>query len=200
MRARIVGDVAENDSRAVYVSNTKTRPSTSRDSSGVPPRAVRVCVESPTETAIARAIGTRARDDAMAKVPARLRSVTYTLSPMRTGVMHGLFKDWAAGMAKRVKENAVDAGVFCALPLGATVWCARDDGDARASDDAIDAPRDDAGETRERTRGGGGFDARGTADRGVGSRRRRTRVASDATRRGARGEASTGGCDARTRD
>ena len=163
-------------------------------------RAVRVCVESPTETAIARAIGTRARDDAMAKVPARLRSVTYTLSPMRTGVMHGLFKDWAAGMAKRVKENAVDAGVFCALPLGATVWCARDDGDARASDDAIDAPRDDAGETRERTRGGGGFDARGTADRGVGSRRRRTRVASDATRRGARGEASTGGCDARTRD
>ena len=59
----------------------------------------------------------------MAKVPARLRSVTYSLSPMRTGVMHGLFKDWAAGMAKRVKENAVDAGVFCALPLGATVWC-----------------------------------------------------------------------------
>ena len=129
---RIVGDVAENDKWAVYVSNTKTRPSTSRDSSGVPARAVRVCVESPTETAIARAIGTRARDDAMAKVPARLRSVTYTLSPMRTGVMHGLFKDWAAGMAKRVKENAVDAGVFCALPLGATVWCARDDGDARA--------------------------------------------------------------------
>ena len=144
-----------------------------------------MCVESPTETAIARAIGTRARDDAMAKVPARLRSVTYTLSPMRTGVMHGLFKDWAAGMAKRVKENAVDAGVFCALPLGATVWCARDDGDARASDDAIDAPRDDAGETRERTRGGGRFDARGIG----GSRRRvagarRTRGASDATRRG----------------
>ena len=59
----------------------------------------------------------------MAKVPARLRSVTYSLSPMRTGVMHGLFKDWASGMATRVKENAVDAGVFCALPLGATVWC-----------------------------------------------------------------------------
>ncbi|ABO98909.1 predicted protein [Ostreococcus lucimarinus CCE9901] len=60
----------------------------------------------------------------MAKVPARLRSVTYSLSPMRTGVMHGLFKDWASGMATRVKENAVDAGVFCALPLGATVWYA----------------------------------------------------------------------------
>ena len=61
----------------------------------------------------------------MAKVPARLRAVTYSLSPMRTGVMHGLFKDWAAGMAKRVQENAVDVGVFCALPLGATVWCVR---------------------------------------------------------------------------
>ena len=44
---------------------------------------------------------------------------------MRTGVMHGLFKDWAAGMAKRVQENAVDVGLFCALPLGATVWCVR---------------------------------------------------------------------------
>jgi len=82
---------------------------------------------------IAIAIGRRPRrratpphDDAratMAKVPARLRAVTYSLSPMRTGVMHGLFKDWAAGMAKRVKENAVDVGLFCALPLGATVWC-----------------------------------------------------------------------------
>ena len=61
----------------------------------------------------------------MAKVPARLRAVTYSLSPMRTGVMHGLFKDWAAGMAKRVQENAVDVGLFCALPLGATVWCVR---------------------------------------------------------------------------
>ena len=61
----------------------------------------------------------------MAKVPARLRAVTYSLSPMRTGVMHGLFKDWAAGMAKRVQENAVGVGLFCALPLGATVWCVR---------------------------------------------------------------------------
>ena len=61
----------------------------------------------------------------MAKVPARLRAVTYSLSPMRTGVMPGLFKDWAAGMAKRVQENAVDVGLFCALPLGATVWCVR---------------------------------------------------------------------------
>lgn len=57
----------------------------------------------------------------MGKVATRLRSVTYTLSPMRTGVMHGLFKDWAAGMAKRVKENAVDAGVFCAVPLFGTM-------------------------------------------------------------------------------
>lgn len=57
----------------------------------------------------------------MGKVATRLRSVTYTLSPMRTGVMHGLFKDWAAGMAKRVKENAVDAGLFCAVPLFGTM-------------------------------------------------------------------------------
>ena len=61
----------------------------------------------------------------MAKVPARLRSVTYTLSPMRTGVMHVLFKDWASGMAKRVTENAVDVGLFCALPTIATVMYAR---------------------------------------------------------------------------
>ncbi|CEF99844.1 Cytochrome b-c1 complex subunit 8, plants [Ostreococcus tauri] len=60
----------------------------------------------------------------MAKIPARLRSVTYTLSPMRTGVMHGLFKDWASGMAKRVTENAVDVGLFCALPTIATVMYA----------------------------------------------------------------------------
>ena len=57
----------------------------------------------------------------MGKVATRLRSVTYTLSPMRTGVMHGLFKDWAAGMAKRVKENVVDAGLFCAVPLFGTM-------------------------------------------------------------------------------
>ena len=59
----------------------------------------------------------------MGKVPTRLRAVTYTLSPMRTGVMHGLFKDWAAGMAKRVQENAFDVGVFFALPVVGTVWC-----------------------------------------------------------------------------
>lgn len=79
----------------------------------------------------------------MAKVPARLRAVTYSLSPMRTGVMHGLFKDWAAGMAKRVKENAVDVGVFCALPLGATVWCvprARDD--AREDETRVESMRE----------------------------------------------------------
>lgn len=60
-------------------------------------------------------------DGNMGKVATRLRSVTYTLSPMRTGVMHGLFKDWAAGMAKRVKENVVDAGLFCAVPLIGTM-------------------------------------------------------------------------------
>jgi hypothetical protein len=45
---------------------------------------------------------------------------------MKTGVMHGLFKDWAYGMGKRVSDNAVDAGLFCALPLAATVWYAYD--------------------------------------------------------------------------
>jgi len=94
----------------------------------------------------------------MAKVPARLRSVTYSLSPMRTGVMHGLFKDWASGMATRVKENAVDAGVFCALPLGATVWCVearrrrretvtrrrRDDDDATHENGTIEGSRVEA--------------------------------------------------------
>ena len=77
----------------------------------------------------------------MAKVPARLRSVTYSLSPMRTGVMHGLFKDWASGMAKRVKENAVDAGVFCALPLGATVWCVKSETTTTRNGDATTTRR-----------------------------------------------------------
>ena len=70
----------------------------------------------------------------MGKVATRLRSVTYTLSPMRTGVMHGLFKDWAAGMAKRVKENAVDAGLFCAVPLfGTMAYVTRRDATRRDS-------------------------------------------------------------------
>ena len=56
---------------------------------------------------------------------------------MRTGVMHGLFKDWAAGMAKRVKENAVDAGLFCAVPLfGTMAYVTRRD--ATRFDDADD--------------------------------------------------------------
>ena len=80
----------------------------------------------------------------MAKVPARLRSVTYSLSPMRTGVMHGLFKDWASGMATRVKENAVDAGVFCALPLGATVWCVEATRTTTRNGDATMTRDDDA--------------------------------------------------------
>ena len=58
----------------------------------------------------------------MGRTPTRLREITYALSPMKTGVMHGLFKDWAKGMGKRVSDSAVDAGVFCALPLAATVW------------------------------------------------------------------------------
>ena len=115
--------------------NTYIDPSSNRDSREVP-RSVSwsVCVCPHGQTARdrrraiaaidARDVSTRLdRGVDMAKVPARLRSVTYSLSPMRTGVMHGLFKDWASGMATRVKENAVDAGVFCALPLGATVWC-----------------------------------------------------------------------------
>ena len=91
----------------------------------------------------------------MAKVPARLRSVTYSLSPMRTGVMHGLFKDWASGMATRVKENAVDAGVFCALPLGATVWCVEARRQSTRNGDATMTRDDDAtrGTGRMRDRG-----------------------------------------------
>lgn len=68
----------------------------------------------------------------MGRTPTRLREITYALSPMKTGVMHGLFKDWAQGMGKRVSENAVDAGLFCALPLAATVWCVSCACDARA--------------------------------------------------------------------
>ena len=89
----------------------------------------------------------------MAKVPARLRSVTYSLSPMRTGVMHGLFKDWASGMATRVKENAVDAGVFCALPLGATVWCVEATRTTTRNGDATMTRDDDAIATRIRATG-----------------------------------------------
>lgn len=92
----------------------------------------------------------------MAKVPARLRAVTYSLSPMRTGVMHGLFKDWAAGMAKRVKENAVDVGLFCALPLGATVWCVPRDERETTRVDLMMREGDSRARTRGWTAEGGG--------------------------------------------
>lgn len=92
----------------------------------------------------------------MAKVPARLRAVTYSLSPMRTGVMHGLFKDWAAGMAKRVKENAVDVGLFCALPLGATVWCVPSDERETTRVDSMMREGDSRARTRGWTADGGG--------------------------------------------
>ena len=83
----------------------------------------------------------------MAKVPARLRSVTYSLSPMRTGVMHGLFKDWAVGHGEaRQGERGRRGRVLRAAARRDGVVRRRDDGDARASDDAIDAPRDDAGD------------------------------------------------------
>jgi len=127
----------------------------------------------------------------MAKVPARLRSVTYSLSPMRTGVMHGLFKDWASGMATRVKENAVDAGVFCALPLGATVWCV--EARRRRRDAVTRRRRDD-----DATRGTGRSRDRGSRRRVAGARRRDR--ASEKTRPRTIGQgASTGWC-ARTRD
>ena len=102
----------------------------------------------------------------MAKVPARLRSVTYSLSPMRTGVMHGLFKDWASGMATRVKENAVDAGVFCALPLGATVWCV--EARRRRRETVTRRRRDDD----DATHGTGRMRDRGSRRRVAGARRR----------------------------
>ena len=74
----------------------------------------------------------RARDEhdalgAMGKTPTRLREISYALSPMRTGVMYGLYKDWAYGMGKRFKENALDVGGFFLLPLAATVWYVEDD-------------------------------------------------------------------------
>ena len=108
-------------------------------------------------------------------------------------------------MAKRVKENAVDAGVFLRAAARRDGLVRRsDDGDARASDDACDAPRDDAGETpREDARWRGGSTRAGSAGRGVGSPERAERGArATQTRRGERAVRARrrGGCDARTRD
>ena len=38
-----------------------------------------------------------------------------------------MYKDWAYGMGKRFKENALDVGGFFLLPLAATVWYVEDD-------------------------------------------------------------------------
>eukprot|EP00897_Mesotaenium_endlicherianum_P000703 jgi/Mesen1/10633/ME000894S10202 len=59
----------------------------------------------------------------MGKVPVRLRSITYTLSPFEQKVMSGLWKDWSHEIQKKISYNFVDVAV-CAVPVLGTVWYA----------------------------------------------------------------------------
>eukprot|EP00873_Tetraselmis_striata_P008770 jgi/Tetstr1/429034/TSEL_018999.t1 len=58
------------------------------------------------------------------KLPFRVKSVVYTLSPYEQSIIGNWFKTAPGKLQKKVSENWFAVGVFGALPLFGTVWWA----------------------------------------------------------------------------
>jgi len=61
----------------------------------------------------------------MGKAAVKLSEVVYTVSPMRTGVLGGLFNDFGSMITKKAKD-AVDAAVWFVVPTVAVYSYAED--------------------------------------------------------------------------
>ena len=61
------------------------------------------------------------RQEAMGKVPVRLKEVVYTLSPNQVHVMGGLFKDIPHKISEKISRSWLNS-IFLLAPLVGTYW------------------------------------------------------------------------------